>query len=127
MAKTDLSHIAGYLFVIGLIAAVVGGIAVGGYYGVGSNVAAWVSLGFAGLGVLIGLFMSTSKKLEEEVYVMVMISLAFLVASNMNVFGTGQIGTVINTVVGYIAVFSAAAIIILAIRTLTHFHIKKIR
>lgn len=127
----DLSHIAGYLFVIGLIVAVIAGLAVG-LAGAGADVRAWISVAFALIGVTIGTLMSTSKKIEEEIYVLVMVSLALLVASQMNVFNSfdtavgANIGTALDNVVTNIALFSAAAIIVLAIRTLTNFHVKKI-
>jgi len=133
----DLSHIAGYLFVIGLVVAVIAGLAVG-FANVGANIQAWLGVAFALIGVVIGACISTSKKIEEEIYVLVMVSLALLVASNMGVFAsfnpaTGAaaspaagLGTAIDSIVGYIALFSAAAIIVLAIRTLTNFHLKKI-
>jgi hypothetical protein len=130
---TDISHIAGYLFVIGLIAAVIAGIVMCGYYGSASNAAAWSSIAFAALGAIIGILLSTSKKLEEEIYVLVAASLGLLVASRMNVFGSYNaaqvtgVGAAIDVVIGYIAVFSAAAMIVLAIRTLTHFHVSKIK
>lgn len=127
----DLSHIAGYLFVLGLIVAVIAGLAVG-LANIGATAQAWIAVMFMIIGVVIGACMSTSKKLEEEVYVLVLVSLVLLVASNMGVFGqlnvaTGtNLGTAINAIVGYIAMFSAAAMIVLAIRTLTHFHVSKI-
>lgn len=134
MAKTtDLSHIAGYLFVVGLIAAVVAGLAVG-LGSLGADVQSWISVAFVAIGVAIGAFMSTSKKIEEEIYVIVLVSLGLLVVSNMapgvfTSFNTAigaNIGTALNLVITYVALFSALAIIVLAIRTLTHFHMKKI-
>jgi hypothetical protein len=134
----DLSHVAGYLFVLGLIVAVIAGAAVGLSNPIGATATAWISVIFMIIGVVIGACMSTSKKLEEEVYVLVLVSLVLLVASSMNVFAglntatgataTGPgLGTAIDDIVGYIAMFSAAAMIVLAIRTLTHFHVSKIR
>lgn len=131
---TDLSHIAGYLFVLGLIVSVIAGVAVG-FLGISSTsaTAAWISVAFVLVGLAIGFFVSTSKKIEEEIYVLVLVSLALLVASSMGVFGSlntatsTTIGTAINSIIGYIAMFSAAAIIVLAIRTLTHFHVSKIQ
>ncbi len=125
----DLSHIAGYLFVLGLIAAVIAGLAVG--FNIGATAQPWIAVMFMIIGVVIGACMSTSKKLEEEVYVLVLVSLVLLVASQMNVFtnlnvAVSNLGTAINLVVTNIAMFSAAAMIVLAIRTLTHFHVSKI-
>ena len=132
MAKPmDMSHIAGYLFVICLIAAVIAGLAVG-FGNLGAVATAWISVAFVLIGVAIGIFMSTSKKIEEEIYVLVLVSLGLLVASQIGVFTSfdtavgGNIGTALNTVITNIALFSAAAIIVLAIRTLTNFHVKKI-
>jgi len=127
----DVSHIAGYLFVLGLIIAVIAGLAVG-LANIGATATAWISVMFMIIGVVIGACMSTSKKLEEEVYVLILVSLVLLVASRMNVFAgldtaTGTtLGTAIDNIVMYIAMFSAAAMIVLAIRTLTHFHVSKI-
>jgi len=127
----DLSHIASYLFVIGLIAAVIAGLAVG-LGNLGADVQSWISVAFVLIGLGIGAFITTSKKIEEEIYVLVLVSLGLLVASNMGVFTSfntaigANIGTALNLVITYIALFSALAIIVLAIRTLTHFHMKKI-
>lgn len=128
----NVSRIAGYLFVLGLIVAVVAGVLVN-LFSVGSSVQAWISVIFVALGVAIGFFMSTSKKIEEEIYVLLLVTVAFIIASNMNVFegitvATGtKLGSLIDSIVGYIAMFSAAAIIVLAIRTITRFHVSKIK
>jgi hypothetical protein len=127
----DLSHVAGYLFVLGLIVAVIAGLAVG-FAGAVVATQQWIAVIFMIIGVVIGACMSTSKKLEEEVYVLVLVSLVLLVASQMNVFtslnvAVSNLGTAINLIVTYIAMFSAAAMIVLAIRTLTHFHVSKIK
>jgi len=127
----DLSHVAGYLFVLGLIVAVIAGLAVG-FATIGATAEAWIAVMFMIIGVVIGVCMSTSKKLEEEVYVIVLVSLVLLVASNFRVFAgldtaINNLGTAIDYVVTDIAMFSAAAMIVLAIRTLTHFHISKIK
>jgi hypothetical protein len=126
----DLSHVAGYLFVLGLIVAVIAGLAVG-FANAGADVQSWIIVMFLILGVVVGACMLTSKKLEEEVYVIVLVSLALLVASNFNVFvdlntAINNLGTAIDDVVTDIAMLSAAAMIVLAIRTLTHFHVSKI-
>lgn len=132
VGTTDLSHIAGYLFIVGLIVAAIAGLAVG-FSGIPSTstTAAWISVAFVMIGLVIGFCLTTSKKIEEEIYVLVLVSLALLVASSMNVFGsfntpTFPLGASINLIVGYVAMFSAAAIIVLAIRTLTRFHVSKI-
>ncbi len=134
--KTDISHVAAYLFVVGLIVAVIAGISASS---LGSVTQAWISVAFVVLGAAIGAFMATSKKLEEEIYVLVLAMLALLVAVYGGAFGSlgtaapslgpamVSLGTTIQTIVGYIAMFSAASIIVLAIRTLTNFHISKIR
>lgn len=128
---TDLSHIAGYLFIIGLIVSVVAGLGVG-FFSVGTNLQAWISVAFVLVGVAIGFLVTTSKKIEEEIYILVLVSLALLVASNMGVFASlntatsTTLGTAVNAIVGYVAMYSAAAIIVLAIRTLTNFHVSKI-
>ncbi len=130
---TDLSHIAGYLFIVGLIVAVIAGLAVG-FLGISSTgaTAAWISVAFVLVGVAIGFLVTTSKKIEEEIYILVLVSLALLVASNMGVFASldtatsTTLGTAVNAIVGYVAMYSAAAIIVLAIRTLTNFHVSKI-
>jgi len=132
----NVTRIAGYLFLFGLIAAVIAGLGVG-LSTVEPNAQAWIAVMFMIIGIVIGACMSTSKKLEEEVYVLVLVSLVLLVASTMHIFdalntatgatvGASGLGTAINNIVGYIAMFSAAAMIVLAIRTLTHFHISKI-
>jgi hypothetical protein len=127
----NVTRIAGYLFLLGLIAAVIAGLGVG-LSTIAADVQAWIAVMFMIIGVVIGACMSTSKKLEEEVYVLVLISLVLLVASQMNVFtnlnvAITNLGTALNLVVANIALFSAAAMIVLAIRTLTHFHISKIK
>jgi len=132
----NVTRIAGYLFLLGLIAAVIAGLGVG-LSTVGATAQAWIAVMFMVIGIVIGACMSTSKKLEEEVYVLVLVSLVLLVASTMHIFdalntatgaivGAPGLGTAINNIVGYIAMFSAAAMIVLAIRTLTHFHMSKI-
>jgi hypothetical protein len=129
--KMDLSHIAGYLFVLSLIVSVIAGIAVG-EYNIGANAQAWISVLFIVLGIVIGVCMSTSKKIEEEIYVLVLVMAGLLIASNMKVFESINTatstnwGTSINAMVSYIATFSAAVIIVLAIRTLTRHHVSKI-
>ena len=126
----DISHIAGYLFIVGLIVATITGIAVN-VGNIGSNTQAWISVAFVVLGLVIGACMATSKKIEEEIYILLLATAVLLIASNMGVFeslttATGTVlGDVINAVVGYIAMFSAAAIIVLTIRTITHFHVSK--
>jgi heme A synthase len=125
----DLSHVAGYLFIIGLIAAVIAGLAVG--FSANLTWQPWIVVIFLILGVVIGACMLTSKKLEEEVYIVVLVSLALLIASNFKVFAgldtaINNLGTAIDYVVADIAWFSAAAMIVLAIRTLTRFHVSKI-
>jgi uncharacterized membrane protein YccC len=132
MAKTtDVSHIAAYLFVVGLIVAVIGGLYVG-LGNVSASMQNWLSVVFIIIGVVIGALMVTSKKIEEEIYVILLVTVALLIASQMGVFAGlneayANLGTAINRVVSYIAMFSAAAIIVLAIRTITHFHVSKIR
>lgn len=89
-------------------------------------------MGFMIIGVVIGALMITSKKIEEEIYVILLVTIAFLIASQMKVFdGLNEVyanlGTAISGVVTNIAMFSAAAIIVLAIRTITHFHVSKIK
>lgn len=126
----DVSHIAGYLFVICLIIAIIAGLYVG-LAGASASAQNWVSVLFMALGIVIGALMITSKKIEEEIYIVLLVTVALLIASQMNVFaGLNEaylgLGTAINWVVTYIAMFSAAAIIVLAIRTITHFHVKKI-
>ena len=126
----DISHVAAYIFVIGLIIAVIAGLYVG-FGNVSVSAQDWLSVGFMIIGVVIGALMITSKKIEEEIYVILLVSIALLIASQMNVFaGLDQaynnLGAAIDRVVTYIAMFSAAAIVVLAIRTITHFHVKKI-
>jgi len=129
--KMDVSHIAAYLFIIGLIVAIIAGLYVG-LGNVSASLQNWLSVAFMILGIVIGALMITSKKIEEEIYVILLVTVALLVASQVGVFGrldqvtSTQIGTALNQVITYIAMFSAAAIIVLAIRTITHFHIKKI-
>ncbi len=132
LLKEDLSHIAGYLFILGLVASIIAGLAVG-LIGISGNLATLITLGFSGLGLLIGLFMSTSKKIEEEIYVIVVVSLGLLIASQMNVFTAGattpgalSIGTALNAIVANVATFSATSIIVLALRTLSKHHMSKI-
>jgi len=126
--KIDISHIAAYLFIASLIAAVIAGLAVG-LADIEQSIRTWISVLFVVLGVVIGACMITSKKIEEEIYVILLVTVALLVASQMGVFAkTGTTaGAAIDNIVTYIAMFSAAAIIVLAIRTITHFHVSKIR
>jgi len=131
MAKMDLSRIASYLFILGLVIAVVAGLA-GGLMRFSAAIQGWLLIVFAVLGVVIGFSMSTVKKIEEEVYVIVMLSLALLFASTMGIFSgfntaIAGLGDAIDNIVTYIAIFSAASIIVLAIRTLTRFHVSKIQ
>jgi hypothetical protein len=132
MAKTmDISHIAAYLFVIGLIVAVIAGL-YAGFEGIAANTQAWISILLVVLGVVIGALMITSKKIEEEIYVVLLVTLVLLVASQFGVFtslntAVDNLGVALNCMVTNIAVFSGAAIIVLAIRTITHFHVSKIR
>ena len=99
---------------------------------IGSVGQAWISVVFVVIGLVIGFFMPVVKKVEEEIYILLLVMVALLIASNMGIFAsfntaTGtNLGDIINSIVGYIAVFSAAAIIMLAIRTITHFHVSKI-
>jgi len=132
-AKTmDVSHIAGYIFLIGLIVAIIAGL-YAGFEGLGVNTQAWISILLVVLGVVIGALMITSKKIEEEIYVVLLVTLVLLVASQFGVFNSlGTAGytnwaNALNGLVTNIAVFSGAAIIVLAIRTITHFHVSKIR
>ena len=126
----DVSRIAAYLFILGLIVAVIAGLYVG-FQGVSAAAGNWLSVVFVIIGVVIGTLMATSKKLEEEIYVILLVTVALLAANQLGVFGGfnqayANMGTAINQVVTYIAMFSAAAIIVLAIKTITHFHVKKI-
>jgi len=129
--KMDVSHIAAYIFMVGLIIAVIAGLYVG-LGNVSASMQNWLSVVFIIIGIVIGALMITSKKIEEEIYVVLLVTVALLIASQMNIFAGlneayASLGTAINRVVTYIAMFSAAAIIVLAIRTITHFHISKIR
>jgi uncharacterized membrane protein YeaQ/YmgE (transglycosylase-associated protein family) len=125
------SRISSYLFVIGLIGSLIAGVLVHELY-IGSVGQAWISVVFVVIGLVIGFFMPVVKKVEEEIYILLLVMVALLIASNMGIFAsfntaTGtNLGDIINSIVGYIAVFSAAAIIMLAIRTITHFHVSKI-
>ena len=131
MAKEmNLTRISGYLFIIGLIMAVVAGILVN-EMAVGASIQAWISVAFIAIGLVLGWCMSTCKKVEEEIYVLLLVTVALLIASNMGIFSslnvaTGtNLGAIVNSIVGYIAFFSAAAIIVLAIRTIFRFHVGK--
>jgi hypothetical protein len=134
MAKTmDVSHVAGYLFVVGLIVAIIAGLYVG-FKGLvpGSTEQVWTTISLVVLGVVIGALMITSKKIEEEIYVILLVTLALLVASQLNIFASlntavNNLGGALDCVVTNIAAFSGAAIIVLAVRTITHFHVSKIR
>ena len=131
MAKMDIARVASYLFILGLLIAAVAGLAVG-FMRISAVVQGWLLIVFAVLGVIIGFSMTTVKKIEEEVYVIVMFSLALLVASSMGIFrgfntAIFGLGDAIDMIVTYIATFSAAAIIVLAIRTITRFHVSKIK
>jgi len=132
MAKTmDVSHIAAYIFVVGLIIAVIAGLYVG-LGNVSNSMQNWLSVVFIIIGIVIGALMITSKKIEEEIYVVLLVTVALLIASQMNIFAGlneayANLGAAINRIVTYIAMFSAAAIIVLAVRTITHFHVSKIR
>jgi len=132
--KTDVSHIAGYLFIIGLIVAIIAGLYVGFEALQGSNTQAWISIVLIIMGVVIGALMITSKKIEEEIYGILLVSLVLLVLSqfagglftSLNT-AVNNLGAALNCMVTNIAVFAGAAIIVLAVRTITHFHISKIR
>jgi hypothetical protein len=133
MAKRmDVSHISGYLFIIGLIVAIIAGL-YAGFEGLAVNTQAWISIVLIIMGVVIGALMITSKKVEEEIYGIVLVSLVLLVASQFGIFNSlGLAGytnwmNALNGMVNNIAVFAGAAIIVLAVRTITHFHISKIR
>jgi hypothetical protein len=122
---------AAYLFVIGLIVAVITGL-YAGFEGIAANTQAWISIVLVVLGVVIGALMVTSKKIEEEIYVILLVTLVLLVASQFGVFTSldtaiNNLGAALNCMVTNIAVFSGAAIIVLAVRTITHFHVSKIR
>lgn len=127
----DVSHIAGYIFIICLIVAVIAGLYVG-FEGLrATSTQAWISIILVVLGVVIGALMITSKKIEEEIYVILLVTLTLLVASQFNVFASfdtavTNLGAALDCVVTNIAAFSGAAIIVLAIRTITHFHVSKI-
>jgi len=126
----NLAKITGYLFILGLIIAIVAGIVVNSM-NIGSVGQAWISVVFTVIGLAIGTCMSTSKKVEEEVYVILLVTVGLLIASNMGIFSSlniatgSDLGAIINSIVGYIAFFSAAAIIVLAIRTIFRFHVGK--
>jgi len=130
--KMDVSHIAGYLFIIGLVIAVIAGL-YAGFEGLGANTQAWISTLLVVLGVVIGALMITSKKIEEEIYGILLVSLVLLVLSQFagGIFtslntAVNNLGTALNCMVTNIAVFAGAAIIVLAVRTITHFHVSKI-
>jgi hypothetical protein len=133
--KMDVSHIAGYLFIIGLIVAIIAGLYAGFEgLGAGSNTQAWISIVLIIIGVVIGALMITSKKIEEEIYGILLVSLVLLVLSQFTpgIFSSlntavSNLGNALDCVVTNIAVFAGAAIIVLAVRTITHFHISKIR
>ena len=130
MAKEmNLTRISGYLFIIGLIMAVVAGILVN-EMAVGTSIQAWISVAFIAIGLVLGWCMSTCKKVEEEIYVLLLVTVALLLANNMGVFSSldviiPKLGDMVNAIVNYIAFFSAAAIIVLAIRTIFRFHVGK--
>ena len=126
----DVSHIAAYLFVITLIVAIITGLYIG-LAGLAANIQSWISISLIILGIIIGALMITSKKIEEEIYVVLLVTLVLMVASQFRIFtgldqAVANLGVALNCVVTNIAVFSGAAIIVLAIRTITHFHVKKI-
>jgi hypothetical protein len=104
-----------------------------GFEGLAVNTQAWISIVLIIMGVVIGALMITSKKVEEEIYGIVLVSLVLLVASQFGIFNSlGLAGytnwmIALNGMVNNIAVFAGAAIIVLAVRTITHFHISKIR
>ena len=97
-----------------------------------SEHSSWISIVLVVLGVVIGALMITSKKIEEEIYVVLLVTLVLLVASQFGVFnsfGTAEYtswANALNGLVTNIVVFSGAAIIVLAVRTITHFHVSKI-
>ena len=126
----DVSHIAGYLFIICLIVAVIAGLYVG-FAGVAASTRDWISIVLGVVGVVIGVLMMTSKKIEEEIYVVLLVTLVLLVASQFTFASLNtaynNLGTALHCVVTNIATFAGAAIIVLAIKTITHFHVKKIR
>ena len=131
--KMDVSHIAGYLFIIGLIVAIIAGL-YAGFERIVADTQAWISIVLIIMGVVIGALMITSKKNEEEIYGILLVSLVLLVLSQFTpgIFSSlntavNNLGNALNCVVTNIAVFAGAAIIVLAVRTITHFHISKIR
>ncbi len=132
MAKEwNLSRISGYLFLVGLLIAVVAGIVVN-LMSIGAVMQAWLSVIFIAIGLVLGWCMSACKKVEEEIYILLMVTVALLLANNMGVFSSLDVivprfGDTVNSIVNYIAFFSAAAIIVLAIRTIFHFHVSKIK
>lgn len=126
----NLSTISGYLFILGLIIAVVAGILVN-EMSISLTSQAWISIVFIVIGLVLGWCMSTCKKVEEEIYILLMVTVALLLANQMGIFKSldilgANIGDVVNSIVNYIAFFSAAAIIVLAIRTIFRFHVGKI-
>lgn len=132
MAKEmNLTRISGYLFIIGLIIAVVTGVLVNAM-SLGASAHAWISIAFIAIGLVLGWCMSTCKKVEEEIYVLLLVTVALLLANNMGVFSSldviiPKLGDMVNAIVNYIAFFSAAAIIVLAIRTIFRFHVGKMK
>jgi len=130
MAKgMNLARISGYLFIIGLIIAVVAGVLVNAM-SLGAIAHAWISVAFIAIGLVLGWCMSACKKVEEEIYVLLLVTVALLLANNMGVFSSldviiPKLGDMVNAIVNYIAFFSAAAIIVLAIRTIFRFHVGK--
>ena len=131
MAKEmNLTRISGYLFIIGLIIAVVAGILVNEMI-VEASMKAGLSIVFIAIGLVLGWCMSTCKKVEEEIYILLMVTVALLLANNMGIFSSldvivPKLGDMVNSIVNYIAFFSAAAIIVLAIRTIFRFHVGKV-
>ncbi len=125
----NLSRISGYLFLVGLLIAVVAGILVN-VMALGSVLQAWISVVFIAIGLVLGWCMSACKKVEEEIYILLMVTVALLLANSMGVFSSldvifPKLGDIVNSIVNYIAFYSAAAIILLAIRTIFHFHVSK--
>ncbi len=132
MAKEmNLTRISGYLFIVGLIIAVVAGILVNAM-SIAVSIQAWISVAFIAIGLVLGWCMSACKKVEEEIYILLLVTVALLLANNMGIFKdldviVPKLGDIVNSIVNYIAFYSAAAIILLAIRTIFRFHVGKVK
>jgi undecaprenyl pyrophosphate phosphatase UppP len=114
MAKRDMQQLGYWAFVIGVIVAVLAGLATGAQNGKELDSAAAVGAALVVLGIVVGWF-----NVKEKAFTVFMIAAVALISgatANFSLLDKLIVGPYITGILGYVALFAAPAAIMVALK-----------